>query len=135
MTDDIQRRITELREELKAVDSKLDAHALDAAGDRANLTHVREQVDTLSRVLLQGNGNPSLTTQVSDLYRDVDNFDKRLREQHTTLSEIHQHVRSLDARWSDMTQVKEAKWKVYGKIAGIVSLALPGLLSFLGFAP
>ena len=140
MTDDqrVWEAIKELKEDLKErinpLDAKLERNSEMAAHDRANIFVLMQQVEVLTKLLTRGNGQPSvlarlesLQTSLTDISKTIDSLkeDHRQLKNHAGITEESVDLANAEA--------KKVQWATIGKIAGVVALATPGILSFLGF--
>lgn len=138
MSDDIQwETIKELKEDLKTslarIDQKLDRNSEAVAMDRATLYALVQQVDILTQIITRGNGQPSLLARVESIQTSL----KIVIKATDTLKADHEALKSHAGIADNVgvlaAEAQKTKWATLGKIAGIIALAIPGILSYFGF--
>lgn len=85
-----------------------------------NLEQLGDRVSDLTKLLTVDNGKPSIISQVNSIRTSLDTLK-------TDITSIQKHI-------GVKKQTSLEKWKTLGKFAGLVTLAIPGILSFLGLA-
>lgn len=112
---------------LKRIDKlndKLEEHALKQTAQATkfgeNIESLNTKVTDLTKLLTVDNGKPSIVSQ-------VDTIRSSLESLKNDISSIRQHI-------GVKKQTSIEKWKTFGKLAALVSLVLPGILSFFGLA-
>jgi hypothetical protein len=123
--------LKEIKDELRSVDDKWEEHIRVSSADSAKLTHLVTSVDHLERILTRGNGQKPVLSQLEGLHHDVAN----LREDHRVLKRAS-GVRTPEEEAAEHKKVRaeaaKAKWVAVAKIAGVLLIAIPGLLAWLG---
>lgn len=118
--------LKEIKDDLKRFDDKWEDHIKGAAEDRAVLGQLSRQVDTIERLLTRGYGQKSVLVQLEGLHNDV----AALKDDHKALKAANG---ILDKAPEEVeAETRRAKYVAVAKIAGLLTLALPGILSLLG---
>jgi hypothetical protein len=118
--------LREIKDDFKHFDDKWEDHIKDAAGDRAQLGYLCQQMDNIEKLLTRGNGQKSVLVQLEGLHTDVE-----------TLKDGHKALRAANGIEDHSPEearayATKAKWVAIAKIAGLVTLTLPGILALLG---
>lgn len=118
--------LREIKDDLKHFDDKWEDHIKESAEDRAVLNHLSRQVDNIEKLLTRGNGQKSVLVQLEGLHGDVES----LKEDHRALKAAN----GIEDKSPDevLAEARRAKYMAVAKIAGLLTLALPGVLSLLG---
>lgn len=85
-----------------------------------NLEQLGEKVTELTKLLTVDNGKPSIVSQVNSIS--------------TSLDTLKRDIISIQKHIGVKKQTSLEKWKTLGKVAGFISLVIPGILSFFGLA-
>lgn len=118
--------LQEIKNDFRHFDDKWEQHIQNAATDRAKLSQLCRQTEHIERLLTRGNGQKSVLVQLEGLHNDVET----LKDDHKALKAASGIADSTPEE--DMVAVKKAKWVAIAKIAGLVTLALPGILALFG---
>lgn len=118
--------LREIKDDFKHFDDKWEEHIKSTAEDRAVLKRLSQQVDSIEKLLIRGNGQKSVMVQLEGLHNDV----TALKVDHKALKAAN----GIEDRSPEeaKAQARRAKYAAVAKIAGLLTLALPGILSLLG---
>lgn len=119
----IYESLRELRGDIKELDNKLDVYIASEAVLSVRVKSLCSQVELLNRLLVAGNGQKSVLVQLENLNAEVSNLNRDLVDTKQRLSGEKQ----------DTQAVSKQRWIAVGKFVGLISLAVPGILSLLGF--
>jgi len=121
--------LLEIKEGLENTNSSFEQHMKDAEIDRAHLTYLCDQVHSLSRMIMYDNGKDSILTKLNKLNSEVSAVREDTVENRDNIRSL---VNSLLSRTPEpsFASVTRARWIAIGKIAGLLALAIPGLLAF-----
>ncbi len=121
--------LREIKTELKDFDDKWEQHIQAAATDRQKLSTLCRQVDNIERLLTRGNGQKPILVQLETIHHDVE----QLKKDHTELKKANGiHEPTPEEVKEAQAQAQKAKWMAVAKIAGVLALAIPGLLALMG---
>lgn len=118
--------LREIKDELDHFDDRWEEHIKEYSQDRAVLSHLSRAVDNIEVLLTRGNGQKSVLVQLQGLQSDV-----------AALKEDHKALKSASG-FEDKSpeelrvEARRAKYIALAKIAGVISLATPGVLSLFG---
>lgn len=117
--------LKEIKDELKDIDDKWERHIEQAGGDRQKLDNIGVTVSHIEQILVRGNGQKPVLAQLEGLHHDVE----ALKESQRTGAKLEL---SDDEAKKAESDASKAKWLAVAKIAGILALALPGIMALFG---
>jgi hypothetical protein len=119
--------LEKIQHDINLLDQKWEQYLIESSKIHTAIVTIKDQVDKLTYLVSTGNGSKSLLVQVAETQKDI----AELRRSHNSSIEDMALVRR---RVGGVTpkEVKLERMKIMGKIAGIIGLALPGILSWLG---
>ena len=115
-TPSVWSLLSNLREDIKSLDFVLDKVMTQTAIVLTKVEVLDKKTALLSKLLTEGNGQKSVLAQIAEFNARI----KDLEEDGTSAASVQE--KSADAG--------KARWVAIGKIAGIITLTIPGLLSF-----
>lgn len=131
--------VYEIKKDVRGIDSRLDdlddkwdEHITDDAAALATITAHMEtfgsQLRTLTRLITEGNGQKSILAQLEHLHTEVDAVKEGMKS-NTHIEPTNNAVVIAKAT----AETKKAKYIFWGKVVGLVVLALPGIFSLFNF--
>jgi DNA repair exonuclease SbcCD ATPase subunit len=117
--------LREIKDDFKHFDDKWEQHIQSAAEDRAKLRQLCQQMNNVEQLLTRGNGQKPVLVQLEGLHSELSS----LKEDHKALKTAN----GMDERSPEeaAAEARKARWVAVAKIAGLVTLALPGILALL----
>src|SRR5260221_8456196 len=106
--------LSDIQANIRSLETKLDENTKQTIMLATQVPELSRDVQTLSHILTEGNGSPALVVQVSAIGVKLDKLE-------------HQMTRVV--KQADPLSMKKERWKSIGKVAGILSLAIPGILA------
>lgn len=89
--DDIYFLLKDMKEDIRALDHKVTESIKNSAAKDSELKHMREDVNHLQKVLIDGNGSPSVLSQIHELRRDISETKIRLEKSYKEEKEDKPH--------------------------------------------
>ena len=117
--------LRDIKDELKDIDDKWEHHLEQSGGDREKLNAISESVGHIEKILIKGNGQKPILSQLEGLHKDVETL-KDFQKTGAKLELSDDEVKKAES------DAVKAKWFAVAKIAGIIALAIPGLLALFG---
>ena len=119
--------LDKIQQDISQLDNKWEHYLAESSRISSAVEAIVKQVERLTHLVSTGNGSKSLLVQVAEVHKDVE----QLRDQQGTNAK---HIAQIKKRVGGCTskEIKVERLKVIGKVVGIVGLALPGILSWLG---
>jgi len=113
--------LREIKKDLKDFDMKWERHIQTASADRERLVVLCQQMDNLERLLVRGNGQKPILSQLEALKSDYVSL-KAAAGMRLAPEELKRVKEEL----------KKARYLAIAKVFGVIALAIPGLLALLG---
>ncbi|NJL53683.1 hypothetical protein HC928_00050 [bacterium] len=113
--------LEDLKKDVDKIDTHLDVHITNTATLTTNVNALTRSVEELTRIITRDNGKPSILTQLITMNHQLGDLTKQLEG-------IKRHIGMTEA---DQKESKAERWKTIGKVVGLVSLAVPGILAFI----
>jgi chromosome segregation ATPase len=124
--------LKELRDEVRLLDGKFDAHLHMFHEDRQSIRDLRSAVDHIEKLLTRGNGQKPIlarlevnTVEIDSLKDDFSSLKTDMRATRAKLDALLGTEHAAEASRS------KAKWIAVAKVAGIAALVMPGIIAWL----
>lgn len=129
--NEVKEALKELRDTFNRFDDKWEAEIRSNAEDRALLRQVASQVEHVDKLLTRGNGQKSVLAQLENMHTEINNLKEISR---TFVVSTNNDANFAELHLKNLGETKKARWIAIGKILGLISLALPGILALFGLA-
>lgn len=113
--------LDKIQKDIDRIDEKWDSHIVTTTQLSSNLTTLSQRVAELTKLLTVDNGKPSIISQLDAVKRSVDSVK-------TDLVTIQKHI---GVKHIEKKKLSTARWQTIGKIVGLLTIAGPGIISFL----
>jgi len=123
--------LKEIKEAALLADLKWETHIETTARHNALLVQVADTCKDLERILLRGNGQKPVLSQLEQLRESV----ASLKDEQHQLRLIHNvptPEEAAEARREAQAEASKARWVAVAKIAGVLILVSPGIMMWLG---
>ncbi|NJL44444.1 MAG: hypothetical protein HC945_03990 [Nitrosarchaeum sp.] len=132
-----------MKEDIHLLDRKLDNHLDVISRQQQAVETLTSQVYYLNKIVHVGNGQPSLLIQTAKIHQAVEAQRDSLSDIKSEIDDLKDNLQTLSSFKEDLKALKDKvgaktpkevqieRLRTVGKIAGTISLALPGILSFI----
>jgi chromosome segregation ATPase len=126
--------LRELRDEVKSIDSKFDSHLINFHEDRQQLKDLRETVDHIERLLTRGNGQKPVLTRIEVNALEIDGLKEDLGNIRSDIVSLRSKLDSMAGPVPALVAAEataKERWFAVAKVAGLITLVVPGILAWL----
>lgn len=122
--------LDEINRRFQDYDKKLLEHMAQATESRVNLQHLCNQVQTLNKLITQGNGHDSVLMKLTKLSTEMADVKEDSKENKENIQSLVNSLLHTDETEVKFAEVSKERWIAIGKIAGLLALAAPGIVAF-----